>query len=148
VQTFNRWIITVAFVLAVGLGQIAHAQEAKEAPIHPDQTIKLEVKFDGPDAGAFNVVIPSLYLVGAVPAKQTGFGTNIPGSCTKSGQNTFDCDLPVSSGAATGDYTLTLDARADGIRVIYESGKQFQLHPFHIENPRTFTAPSVTVKQR
>jgi len=60
---------------------------------------------------------------------------------------TFDLELKVPDNTATGDYVLAFSATAAEGSADYSNGRDFNIPPIRIENPRTFTPPSVTVKQ-
>jgi hypothetical protein len=144
----NKWMFAVVLVLAIGLRQIAHGQEAKEKALSPGDVIKLEVKFDGPGADKITTVYASLQTRAEPPSDQAGYMTNFPGDFKLISPGTFHAEFTVPETAVSGDYVLiSIDVRAPGIRLDYTNGKQYNLHAFHIENHSKFVQPPVTIKE-
>jgi hypothetical protein len=131
----------------LGLG-IAHGQVAKEQSLSPDSVIRLEIKFDGPDASKITTIYGGMGTNAQRPPDQAGFLNNFPGTATLVSPGIFRMEFTVPKTAVTGDYTLSsLDVRAPGIQIVYNNGEQFHLHTFHIENHNKFTQPSITVNE-
>jgi hypothetical protein len=140
---------TLSFVIATLLISCClQAQEAKPLPRHPGDVIKYEVKFDGPNADKMTLVLLSMNTGMAAPKDQVGFATSFgSGWVQSSSPKTFIVEITIPANAATGDYSLS-DAQAqsaDGGRANYNR-QDFSVPPIHIENPKTFTPPSITVK--
>jgi len=124
------------------------AQEAKVLARHPGDIIKFEIKFDGPNAEKITRVNGGLNLEGQIPNDQAGFVNSFGGnSTTPSSPKSFDLQLKVPDNIATGNYTLSLTGFAAEGYGDYANGRDFMLPPIHIENPKKFTPPSITVKQ-
>jgi hypothetical protein len=143
-RTILKTILITGILLNLG---IANTQEAKPLPWHPGETIKLEIKFSGPDASKFTNIYPAFNITTDVHHDQPGFTTNLSGTCKPVPPDAFDCDFLIPPGAATGDYNLTVDARSQLGQIVYRAGDQFQLHLFHVENSTTLATPGITVKQ-
>jgi hypothetical protein len=135
--------IVVAFL---GLG-VMQAQEAKPLPRHPGDTIKFEVKFDGPNADRIKTVSAGLNMRVAAPKDQAGFtngfGTSHP--FTPSSPDTFIVEMTVPDNAATGDYFFYVSGSAVEGSANYTDGQDFNVPPIRIENQRTFTPPGIKV---
>jgi hypothetical protein len=125
---------------------IAQAQDTKEAWV-PGKVIKLEVKFDGPDASRINMIYGSLSTLAQRPADQAGFSNSIPANGVPISSGIFHLEFTIPETVIPGDYTLSMDVRAPGIQLSYNDGQQFHFHAFHIENHGTFAQPSVTIKE-
>jgi hypothetical protein len=139
-----KTILLAGTLLSLG---IAQAQQATELAKHPGDTLKFEIKFDGPDAGKIKQVF--LYL-GSVPGRapdQPGFDAGFRGNDAQLiGANTFKADITIPDNAATGDYILYVTANANPGGFQYKGGDQFPMHFIHIENPNTFRPPHIEVK--
>jgi hypothetical protein len=126
---------------------LAQAQEAKPLARHPGDVIKYEIKFDGPNAKKVIRVAASLSLQTPAQKDQAGFLGTIGGVNTSpSSPKTFDVEITVPEKAATGDYSLTFTGYSDEGYGNYTNGQEFHVPLVHIENPKTFMPPSVTVK--
>lgn len=143
--------LAFAVLLACSLSQA----QVKELPLHPNDVRKFEVTFSGPDAEKIDSVCLQLRATTEAPANQVGFTTVIP--CMAwlppvpvGAPRIFHPEIRIPENAATGDYNLEVISRvvADAGGTTYTAGKQFQLHSFHVENPRTFTPPKITVKEQ
>lgn len=138
----------VASLLSLGVLQ---AQEAKPLPRHPGDTVKFEIKFDGPDAPKVKTVNVVLRLRAAMPPDQSGFSGAFGGDSVQASlPNTFRPEVKIPDNAANGEYFLDINASADNSAgsVTYHDGSDFHLNPIHVENGRTFTPPHVTVTQQ
>jgi hypothetical protein len=129
---------------------VMQAQQATELAKHPQETLKFEVKLEGQDAQKIKSV--SLYLAmkaGSVPTDQPGFTNGCRGgNAAPISIGIFRPEITIPDNIANGDYILIVTANADPGSTDYVAGKQFQLHDFHIENPKTFTPPSkIEVKE-
>ena len=146
--------MTKSLYLACALSALtlnAFSQTATELPKHPGDVLKFEVKFSGPDASKVKQVKVAFYLKGGTPpANQSGFMANFGGVQVPSiTPNTFQPQATIPDQIASGDYTLEVDAITDGIGSAgYADGRDFHLHMIHIDNPKTFTPPSITVTER
>ncbi len=134
----------LAAFLACSLSQ---AQEAKVLPKHPGDVIKYEIRFDGPNADRIKTVTAQM-ITNSIPKDQSGF-TNGFGTAhlfNPSSPKTFDIEMTIPNNIATGDYRLSrIDARADEGSAVY-SDQDYSVPIIHVENPRTFTPPSIIVK--
>ena len=123
-RTFSR---TTAIAALLG-GSLLAAQEVTEFK-RPGDVIRLEIKFDGPDAPKVKTV--SLYLgTNANPANnQAGFANWFQtGEFGPSSPNTFDVDAKIPNNVATGDYILSVNAQAETGRTTYAAGKIGRAH--------------------
>jgi hypothetical protein len=138
------WIILLAVLSAT-----VYAQKAKPATRHPGDVLKVQVKFDGPDAGKIKTV--SLYLGYSgetIPADQKGFRTGFSGDNTQAtSPNTFQPSITIPNDAATGEYIVYVNATANPGAWQYEGGYQFEFPTIHIENRSTLTPPHITVTE-
>jgi hypothetical protein len=143
-RTFNLTSIVFTLLLALGFSL---AQEARPLARHPGDVIKYEIKFDGPNAEKIKAISASLSIRGPVQKDQSGFGG---GFGTNSGApvspDTFHVDLTVPDNIATGDYYLNVGANAAEGSANYRDGQEFEVPAVHIENPKKFTPPAITVK--
>jgi hypothetical protein len=117
----------------------------------PGDVIRLEIKFDGTDAAKVKQVLVTLSKQGPAPSTdQIGFNTSFSNDnwLPESAPLTFRVDVKIPTDVATGDYTLSVNARAENGRTSYTSGDQFQLPAFHIRNDRSFVAPKIMVTER
>jgi hypothetical protein len=141
---------SLKFLIVVGLVSFAFGQSQEAEPLawHPGEVIKFRITFDGPDADKITRVNGGLNLDGPVPKDQGGFDHGI-GASTKapSSPRTFDLELKVSDNIATGEYTLHFAGIAAEGYGEYANGRDFTIPPIHIENPKKFVPPSVTIKQ-
>jgi len=137
--------VALAVFLACSLSQ---AEDAKVLPKHPGDIIKYEVKFDGPNADKIKTVGAGLHMRGPISKDQSGFigsfGTGH--QVLPSPSKTFILEMTVPNDSATGDYFLNVGASSDEGSASYEDGQEFTIPPVHIENPKTFTPPRITVK--
>jgi hypothetical protein len=133
--------------ILMGLG-IAQAQQLQEQPKHPGDVLKFEVKFEGPDADKIKYVSLNLGLAaGSSLEKQVGFNQGLSGaSRIQVAPRTFHIEVIVTDDIASGDYTLSqLNAGAEVGGENYPQ-RDFQGYRVHIENPRTFIPPKVSIK--
>jgi hypothetical protein len=117
----------------------------------PGDVIRLEIKFDGPDAAKIKQVLLSLNKPDGEPPKdQVGFNTSFGsnGWIGEVSPFTFRVEATIPTNIATGDYVLYVNAQAENGRTQYASGNQFKLPPFHIRNDKTFIPPTITVTER
>jgi hypothetical protein len=146
----NGKSIILKFLIVVGLVSLAFGQTQEARPLarHPGEVIKFQIKFDGPNADKITRVNGGFNLNGPVPKDQAGFDHGI-GASTKapSSPKTFDLELNVPDNIATGEYTLGFTGFAAEGYGEYANGQDFNIPPIHIENPKKFMPPSVTVKQ-
>ncbi len=139
-------LILAAAVLLVGR---TVAQEAKELPLHPGDTIKLEVKFDGTDSDKIKTVRAGIRSKATVPTNQVGFDAGFDGNeVSKSPSGEFTSEIKIPENAASGDYYAVVMAFTGLGGTTYKSGTDFQLHDFKIDNQRTFTPPHISVKEK
>jgi len=113
--------IALVVFLALGLSQ---AQEAKVLPKQPGDVIRFEIKFDGPNAARIKTVDAALRTNLVAPRDQTGFTTS------------FGTDRGYLPSAPT-------EGSAS-----YSDRNEFTIPPLHVENPKKFTPPSITVQER
>ncbi len=124
-----------------------HAQEAKPLPRHPGDVIKYEIKFDGPNADKITRVYASLGSTQAIPKDQAGFAGGFnANSPTPSSPKTFILEFTVPDNIATNDYVLSFEAFAAEGYGNYSNKQDFTVPLVHIENSKTFTPPTATVK--
>lgn len=146
----TRLVLRLSIVAFLVIG-LLHAQQAKELPRHPGEVLRFEVKFEGPDTAKVRTVSLGLQATPTTtkPSNQSGFisGFSSEKSVEASSPGIFRPEIKIPDNAMSGDYYLIVSAQADTGNVGYEAGKQFQLHLFHIENTRTFTPPTITVKE-
>jgi hypothetical protein len=143
---FTHKLTLFSVVVLLSLSAI-HAQEAKPKPLHPGDVLKFELTFSGPDADKIKNASLSVYFGGPIPANQAGFGNGFGGRGNLTSPHTFRVELTIPDSIATGDYVVNrIDASPEnGVgSATYTSG--FGTFTYHIENPKTFTAPTVTVK--
>jgi hypothetical protein len=146
----NRKIILAPVIVALlTTGGVVRAQEAKELPIHPDRTIKFDVKFDGPDAAKITAVSVTLHIPnGHVPDNQIGFSPEVNGDqASIAPDKHFYPEVTIRNTTASGSYELLVSVFTNTGRFTYTAGNEFPLHVFHVENPATFTPPHITVKE-
>jgi hypothetical protein len=115
----------------------------------PGDSIRLEIKFDGQDASKIKRVSASFNILdGAAPINQKGFGTSFGGdAAVETAPHTYVVEVKVPNSAATGDYFAYINVQAEDGGTQYVAGQQFQLHPFHIKNDRSFVPPAITVTE-
>jgi hypothetical protein len=147
-KTINVKLVTLGIVLAIlSTLSLAQAPEAHPLPRHPGDVIKYDIKFAGPNAEKIKSVNAALNLQTSMPKDQAGFNAGFGAtSFQPSAPDTFHVELTVPDNIASGDYTLFFGARAAEGSANYSNGTDFQVPIVHIENPKTFTPPSVTVK--
>jgi len=115
----------------------------------PGDVIRIEVKFDGPDANKIKSIVLYLSAVGSIPGNQIGFQNGFGGDWTDAASpHTFETEVKIPANVATGDYKLSINARAEAGSTQYVAGDQFHLPLFHIKNERSFVPPTVTVTER
>ncbi len=117
----------------------------------PGDVIRLEIKFEGPDAPRIKQVLISLNKPdGAPPKDQAGFTTSFGsgGWIGEVSPLTFRVEATIPPNIATGDYVLYVQAQAESGRVQYAAGDQFKLPPFHIRSDKTFIPPTITVTEK
>jgi hypothetical protein len=138
--------IALAVLLACGLSQ---AQDARVLPKHPGDTIKFEVRFEGPNADKIKTIGAGLNTRVGAPKDQSGFSTSFGTQqrISPSSPNTFRFELTIPNNIANGDYFLNIGADATEGSAAYQDGQEFNLPPIHIENPKTFVPPAITVKE-
>jgi hypothetical protein len=136
--------LVVAALLSLSFLQ---AQEAKVLARHPGDVIKYQVKFEGPNAERIKNVTASLNLRSAAPKDQAGFnsGFGTRGPVPPSSPKTFTVEMTVPENTATGDYYLFVVARADEGSAEYQDGQGFTTPVIHIDNPKKFSPPEITV---
>jgi hypothetical protein len=140
-------LTSIAFTILLTLS-FSQAQDAKVLPKHPRDVIKFDIKFDGPNAARIKTIGGGLSLRVGASKDQSGFrGGFGAGGIPPASLNTFHFELTVPNDIATGDYFLGISANADEGSASYQAGQEFQLPPIHIENPKTFVPPAVTVKE-
>jgi hypothetical protein len=146
-QNPQRTILGIALAILSTLG-LSQAQEARPLPRHPGDVIKFEIKFDGPNAGKITTASASLNMRVGPPKDQAGFtnGFGSPPTAPLS-PDTFIVEMTVPKNAATGDYYLYVSANAVEGSANYSDGQEYNIPPIHVENPKTFTPPGITVKQ-
>jgi hypothetical protein len=139
---------TIAIAALLG-GSLLAAQKVTEFK-RPGDIIRLEIKFDGPDATKVKTVSIRLNATVGPPSDQSQFRTSFTSSKSfpPTSPNTFYADATIPDTIASGDYVLYVDAQAETGGAQYTSGNQFQLPPFHIRNERTFKPPQITVLER
>jgi phosphate-selective porin len=150
-KTLVTLLVTFALVSFATLSAQEAAQEATQAARHPGDVVKLDIRLDGPDAAKVTSVNVDLRMHGTLQPNQPKFETDLRAAGVKlAAANAFAVDIPIPQNAATGDYLLEVYAIAadNAGMVTYQTGQDFQLHPIRVENPRTFTAPKITVKER
>ncbi len=131
-------LLSSAFMQAQGPGPL---------PRHPGDVIKYEIRFDGPNADKIKTVSAQM-VTNSIPRDQSGFtnGFGTSHQFTPSSPKTFDIEMTIPNNIATGDYRLnSIDARADEGAPTY-SNQDYSVPIIHIENPRTFTPPGISVK--
>ena len=125
----------------------AQAQEAKPLARHPGDVIKYGLTFDGPNADRIKAVSGGLSLKGPIQKDQSGFTNGIGSRGTLTAPKTFVLEFTVPPNIATGDYHLEgIGASADEGSADYSDPQDFKVPDIHIENPKTFTPPGITVK--
>jgi hypothetical protein len=136
-----------SLLVTVGLAVSAVSAQTVTEIKQPGDVIRLEVKFDGPDAAKVKQISVRLDRTGAILADQPGFTSNFQGNwVTESSPKTFHVDIKIPDGVATGEYKLSVNAQGTPGQTQYTAGEQFQLGLFHIRNPATFAPPSIQVK--
>jgi hypothetical protein len=129
--------------------QDVHVQavEAKPLPRHPGDVIKYKIVFDGPNAEKIKTVFTWMTTNLAAPKDQVGFVNqfNVPGPVSESSSKTFTVEMKIPDNAATGEYRLFFEAKADEGVARYTDGQEFDIPPIHVENPRQFTPPAIKV---
>src|SRR5580698_7393685 len=90
---------TIAIVLSLC---VARAQEAKPLPRHPGDTIKIEIKFGGPNADKFKSVDANFGLRGPLLKDQSGFRGGFGASVAVSSPgDTFRLEMKIPENIAT-----------------------------------------------
>ena len=147
-KQFTRKI--TVFVIAAVLGlTAARSQEARELPLHPGNTLKFDIKFDGPDAAKVKTVRVYLaWKMGDIHPDQPGFQQGLNGTESgPTGPNSFRPEITLPDNIASGEYTLFVVANFNPGTVQYKAGDQFQLHSYRVENPRSVVAPKISVQE-
>jgi hypothetical protein len=129
----------------LGLG-IADAQQAKELTLSGNDVLRVEVKFNGPNADKVTSVYLAIASTDPALPDQPGFGNGFNGSEAKAvTPMIFKPEIKIPESAVDGDYKLSVIAIAGPFRPSYEAGKDFKYPVIHIKN-QTFTRPSIEVK--
>jgi hypothetical protein len=140
----NHRQVCLPLFIAVFLS-LAHAQELKVQPLQPGNVLRFEVTFSGPDADKIKRMSLVVGLKGSAPPNQAGFNEGFGAQGQLVSTHTFHVDIKIPDNAATGDYIVRrVDANSDLGSAAYTSG--FSTTTYHIENPQTFTPPTVSVK--
>jgi hypothetical protein len=135
--------LTITTILSLGLSQ---AQEAAPLARHPGDVIKYRLVFDGPNADKITHVTAAMGVRGPTPKDQAGFDNVFAASnVLPASPKTFELEIKVPLSIATGDYHLSFTAFATEGFGNYADGQEFHTPPIHIENPKNFTPPAVTV---
>jgi hypothetical protein len=139
---FSLPIVVVMACSAVSAQQITEFRQ-------PGDVLRVEVKCDGPDAAKIKSVSLYLGMVGEAPKDQAGFDASFSGDRVNAvSPNTFIAEARIPNNIASGDYLLFVNAQAETGSTQYAAGRQFQMPPFHIRNPRTFVPPQITVTEK
>ncbi|HUE04886.1 MAG TPA: hypothetical protein VMR62_35365 [Bryobacteraceae bacterium] len=144
----NNLSRTIVIAALLG-GSLLAAQEVTEFK-QPGDIIRLEIKFDGPDAAKIKSISIQFGTNAAPSVDQGGFSTSFRSEKTfePSAPNAFYADATIPKDVASGDYFLRINAQVETGLFQYVSGDQFQFPPFHIRNGKTFKPPKVTVLER
>jgi len=138
-----------SLLVTVGLAVSAVSAQTVTDFRKPGDVIRLEIRFDGMDANRVKQVLISFGKPDGPPKDQVGFNTSFgSGWIGEASPRTFNVEVTVPTGIATGDYRLTVDAVAESGRTEYTAGDQFKFPPVHIKNDRTFAPPTITVTER
>jgi hypothetical protein len=140
-RTILKIVLVAATLLSLG-----NAQEAHPLPRHPGDVIKYRIVFDGPNADKIKTVTAQM-VTNSIPKDQAGFtnGFGTDRQFTPSSPKTFDIEMTIPKNIATGDYRLQrIDARADEGSAMY-ADQDYSVPIIHVENPRTFTPPTIKV---
>jgi len=144
------YLIKLAAMTVLVGAQIFGQNVAVQRVYHPDDVIRLQVTFEGPNIADLRWVSIQLYGQQLVAKDQPGFENQLSGGDSKRiSENTFETSFKIPQNAATGDYKLVLAATVPGRSLRYESPKDFKEEIFHIDNPSHFESPkikSVTIK--
>jgi hypothetical protein len=126
---------------------LVQAQEPKVLPRHPGDVIKYEIKFDGPNADRIKTVYARMNTGQNPPKDQAGFSNQFStlGQVQASSPRTFAVEMKIPDNVATGEYRLYISATAAEGGADYADGQEFDVPAVHVENPRTFTPPSIKV---
>src|ERR1035438_855702 len=104
---------------------VAKSQEATVLPVHPGDTLKYEVRFDGVDADKIKRVQIYITTNAGIPADQVTFSNGTPGDpVAPVAPNTFRPDVRIPDNLVTGDYLLYINAFFDPGNIQYASGNQ------------------------
>ena len=129
-----------------------HAQEIREQPKHPGETIKFEIKFDGKDADKVKKIMLHLSTNAPETAEQPSFTDNFndgDGWVLPSGDGkTFHAKITIPDNARNGVYTLHVEANAEPGAASYVGGVDFKLPTYRIDNPKTFKKPGISVQEQ
>lgn len=127
---------------AVSAQQLTNVTEIKQ----PGDVIRLEVKFDGADAGKVQQIIARLDRTSPALDNQANFSGYCQGGWVGDApSHTFSVEIKIPDAIGTGEYRLTIIAQSPYGQTNYVAGQQFQTPLFHIRNPATFTPPNVHV---
>jgi phosphate-selective porin len=140
----NKWAIAAAIVMLAAM--TAAAQETGRV-YHPNESIKIAVTFQGPDAAKITGVAVNLKLMGRRSANQPGFATEMYAQqITPSAANTFAVSIPIPTNQAAGEYEVNqiqiFVAKPD-LTLLYHPPKDFQTKTYRVENVTRFTAPTI-----
>ena len=141
-----KTILLAGTLLVLG---IAQAQQVAELAKHPGDVLKFNITFSGPDAVKVKQVGVVIRLNGGISPNQVGFQ---PVQQTQYVQKTstgvFMTEIKIDDTLASGEYHLEVIAAPDITgSTTYVAGREFQLHTFHIDNPRTFSPPKIDVQE-
>ena len=146
--TASVFKVALTALLTCGLLQ---SQEAREAPHHPGDILKFEIKFDGADAAKVKTIRIYLIPQDGPPPNQAGFNvTPQGGDFSPISPGVFQANLKIPDGAPTGTYLLRVNATAENGAgsATYNAKTDFDLHAYRIENPMTFTPPKIKVTEQ
>jgi hypothetical protein len=133
--------------IAMASTAFAQAPEVTELPVHPGDTLRYEVKFDGVDADRIKRVQLSISTNAAIPTDQITFTNGLNGDPVGPvAPDTFRPEIKIADNLVSGEYTLYINVYLDPGNYQYASGKEFQVKPIHIVNTRKLFAPRITVK--
>lgn len=125
----------------------AQAQEASTLARHPGETVKYQISFSGENADRIKAVYATLSTGQAAPKDQVGFQNNFAtnGQIPPTSPRTFVVEMKIPDNAASGDYHLYVTAYANEGSANYADRQEFTIPPIHVENPKKFSPPSITV---
>jgi len=138
-------IFAVVFLLLSG-----YAKAQSPVVYHPGQSIRITIKFDGPDAGKIKSAVINLHLP-AISESQPGFSAEIyGGESNPVGPNTFEVSFKIPETQASGDYQIN-QIRAivnvsgsETVTLFYNSPTDFPAgKTFTVENPNSIVKPEI-----